>query len=173
MARQDPPLRPRPPGAESSAEDEAMIEVRQRERTNLKDIFWVAIILAVVLGMSLIYEAGQKHDRQAAERAAQLRAATLSALPPPGYSPAARNPSEEEVEGDAAAREARALVAANARANASDPLLHPPTKASDLPPPLPPSPKPFSDPTYGQQTGVAPPAPAPTEAAPPKPHRPK
>jgi hypothetical protein len=176
MARLNSPTGPRPPGPDLSSEDEALAEVRQRERTNLKDIFWVVVVLVIITVMSFIYETGQKRDRKAAEHAAQLRAQTMTALPPPGYSPAAREPSEEEVEADAAAREARAVVAANDRANATDPLLNPPKKASDLPPLLPSSPKPFSDPNYGLPAvpaGAAP-VPAPAEAAPPpRPHRPK
>ena len=168
--KRTPALGPVPP-----IDNEVMAEVHRRERTSRKDVIWVGVALAAFLAASMIYENGHRSDRQTAERQAQLRAATATALPPPGYDAASRYPSAGEFEADAAVREARALLAANAAENKADPVLNPKAAAEPtvtVPPP--PPPKPFSDPNFGTSTfspGAATPTPTPAQAqvAPAKP----
>lgn len=165
--RVPPALGPRP-----SIENEALAEVRQRERTNRKDVIWVAVALGAFLIAGFIYENAHRADRQAAQRQDQIRAATAAALPPPGYDPASRYPTASELEADAAVREARALLSANAAENANDPILNP-KAAHDAPPPMPmpPPPRPFSDPS--SVYGGAPAAPGQPVPATPAPSQPR
>jgi len=157
------PSRLAPPEAPRE-QDEALVQVRQRSRNNLKDIVWVAAGLAIILIGIMIYQGSHEHERRLAERQAELRAATAPALPPPGYDRSS-TPTAGELEADASVREARALVAANAAENAADPMLNP-QKQMPQAAPMPMSPKPFSDPYY---TGGGPAAPAAVPVPPPAP----
>lgn len=172
MAKLKLPPSPKPSlGEPPTIETEALAEVRQRERTSRRDVIWVAVALGAFLLASLIYEHGHRSDREAAERQAQMRQATAPALPPPGYDATSRYPSAGEVEADAAVREARALVAANAATNAADPMLNPQTpQSAALTPPPPGPPRPFSDPNYGASAyGAQSAAPDQASATPPTP----
>jgi hypothetical protein len=148
---------PQPPHDDITPdESRALAEVRQREHTNIKDIIWVAVVLAIVMVIGSLYQTGHGADHREADRAAQINAAVARALPPPGYETGTRYPRASEIEANAKVEEARALAEANAAENAADPVLNP--KAAGAPPAPSfalPSPKPFSDPNY---TGGLPPA---------------
>ena len=146
-----------PPPEQPVFEDEGLMEARRRQRTGIRDVIWVAIGLGLILVVGMIYEATQGGDRRAARVKAEQAARTAPVVPYNAYQTPNRYPTVEEMQADAVVREARELAAANAAANATDPMLN-----RQLPQPV----APAYSPTPASPFGPQPQNPAGAEAAP-------
>jgi hypothetical protein len=153
-----------PPARQPVFEDEGAQQARRLQREGLRDVIWVAIGLALILVVGVIYEWNQNADHRAARQRAD--AAVRSSLPANTYQIPPRYPTVEEIQADQVVREARELAAANAAANITDPALN-----HQLAKPVAPAYSPVPPSMFGPQGAApgTPGAPAPAGAPPPAP----
>jgi hypothetical protein len=149
-----------PPSRQPAFNDEGAQQARRLQREGLSDVVWVAIGLAVILVVGLVYEWTTGNDRRAARERAAAAARTMQAAPPAAYKIPQRYPTAEEIQADQMVREARELAAANAAANRMDPALD-----QQLAKPVAPAYAPTPPSLFGPQEHPA--APAAPAAAPP------